>query len=71
MRVADVLRRWGSAISLVLFCAVWASLQWDVLRGLATDGPSAVESPADVGFLLMLLITLGATVYAIQETRSE
>lgn len=71
MTLADVLHRWGSAISLFLFAVVWASLQWDVLQGLATEGPSAIESAADVGFLLMLLITLGATVYAIQETRSE
>jgi len=71
MGVADVVRRWGSAISLFLFCVVWTSLQWDVLRGLATKGPSAVESPADVGFLLMLLITLGATAYAVRETLSE
>jgi hypothetical protein len=71
MEVADVLRRWGSAISMGLFSVVWASLQWDVLRGLATEGPSAVDSAVDAAFLLMLLITLGATVYAIQETRSE
>lgn len=60
--------QWGSVISLILFSVVWASLQWDVLRGLVTEGLSAVDSLSDVGMLVMLLITLGMTGYAVRQT---
>lgn len=55
-------------ISLVLFSIVWASLQWNVLRGLATEGISVVDTPSDIGMLVMLLITVGMTVYAVRQT---
>lgn len=65
------LEKWGSVISLVLFSVVWASLQRDVLRGLVTEGISAVDTPSDVGMLVMLFITLGMTVYAARRTLAE
>lgn len=68
MNVRAFFERWGSVISLVLFSVVWASLQWDVLRGLVTEGLSAVDTLSDVGMLVMLLITLGMTVYAVRQT---
>lgn len=71
MNVRAFFERWGSVISLILFSVVWASLQWDVLRGLVTEGLSAVDSPSDVGMLVMLLITLGMTVYAVRQTLTE
>jgi hypothetical protein len=71
MNVRAFFERWGSVISLILFSVVWASLQWDVLRALVTEGLSAVDSPSDVGMLVMLLITLGMTVYAVRQTLTE
>ena len=71
MNVRAFFERWGSVISLILFSVVWASLQWGVLRGLGTDGLSAVDSPSDVGMLVLLLITLGMTVYTAHQTLSE
>lgn len=68
MDVRAFFERWGSVISLILFSVVWASLQWDVLRGLVTEGLSAVDTLSKVGMLMMLLITLGMTVYAVQQT---
>lgn len=58
-------------ISLGLFAVVWASLQWDMLRGLVTEGVSAVDTVADVGMLVMLLITVVTTVYAVHRTLSD
>ena len=40
MNVRPIFERWGSVISLVLFSVVWASLQWDVLRGLVIENGS-------------------------------
>lgn len=71
MDVKACIEKWGSVISLVLFSLIWASLQWDVLRGLATEGLTAMNTLSDVGMLVMLLITLGMTVYAVQETLTE
>jgi hypothetical protein len=71
MTVRAFVERWGSVISLVLFSVVWASLQLDVLRGLATEGLSAVDTLSDGGMLVMLLITLGMTGYAVRQTLTE
>lgn len=63
--------RWRSVISLALFSVVWASLQWDVLRGLVTEGVSAVDTLGDVGMLVMLLLTVAMTCYAVRQTLVE
>lgn len=42
-----------------------------MLRGLLTEGLSAVDSPSDAGMFVMLLITLGMTVYAVRKTLTE
>jgi len=67
MELVGGIKRWGDVISLLLFSVVWASLQWDVLRGLVTEGPSVVDSPVDVAFLIMLLITLTTTLYVFKK----
>lgn len=71
MNLGSFFERWGSVISLVLFSVVWVSLQWNVLRGLATEGISVVDTPSDIGMLVMLLITVGITVYAVRQTLAE
>ena len=71
MNAGAFFERWGGVIWLALFTVVWASLQWDVLRGLVTEGASAVDTMADGGMLVMLLITLGMTVYAVRQTLAE
>lgn len=71
MEVVNSLRRWGQAISLFLFCIVWVSFQWDVLRGLVTQGPSVVDTLYETSLIVMLLVTLGALVYEIRRTVSD
>lgn len=61
------LRRWREVIGLLLFSVVFASLQWDTLRSLITDGPTAVTTLADISLLVLLLITiLGASYETLQ-----
>ncbi|MGB9965774.1 hypothetical protein [Halobacterium sp. CBA1126] len=71
MEAGAFVERWRSVISLALFSVVWASLQWDVLCGLVTEGFSAVETLSDAGMLVMLLLTLATTGYAVRQTLTE
>lgn len=68
MNISAFFEKWVSVVSLILFSAVWASLQWDVHRGLITEGLSAVDTLSDVDILVMLLITLRMTVNAVRQT---
>ncbi len=70
MGLVEGVKRWKEAISLCLICIVFASFQWEVLRGFVTEGPSVVNTPYEIALLVMLLITFGALVYEIRQTAS-
>lgn len=42
-----------------------------MLRGLVTEGVSAVDMLGDVGMLVMLFLTLAMTGYAVRQTLTE
>lgn len=70
MELVGSLKRWKEAISLFLLCIVWASLQWEVIRGFVTEGPSVLDTLYETALLVMLLITFGALIYEVRQTAS-
>ncbi|WP_248898187.1 hypothetical protein [Haloplanus halobius] len=70
MEVLGGLKRWKEAIALFLLCVVFATLQWEVLRGFVIAGPSVPDTLYDGSLLVMLLITFGALVHELRRTAS-
>ncbi len=71
MEFIVIVTRWSGTISLFLLCIVWASLQWDTLRAIITEGPFVIDTLDEAALILMLFITFGAMIYAIRQTATE
>ncbi|QIB73861.1 hypothetical protein GL213_09780 [Halogeometricum borinquense] len=71
MKLARQVKRWSGALSLFLVSLVWVSIQWETLRGIATEGPSVVDTFDEVALMLLLLATLVVLAYEIRTTTTE
>lgn len=71
MTLVDGLRRWSGALSLFGLCLVYLSLQREMLTGVATEGLTAIDTLYELSLAVMLLITLGMTVYEVRRTMTD
>jgi len=55
--------RWREVMMLILLSALFASLQWDTLQDLISNGLTAVNTLVDVSLLVLLGITVIGALY--------
>lgn len=68
MELVDRVIHWREVIGLICICIVLIFTQWEVLRGLVTEGPAVLDSLFDIALLILLFIMAVVLVYEIRQT---
>jgi hypothetical protein len=55
--------QWREVMMLILLSVLFASLQWNTLQDLISNGPTAVNTLVDVSLLVLLGITVIGAIY--------
>ncbi len=63
--------QWREVMMLILLSVVFASLQWNALQDLSSNGPTAVNTFVDVSLLVLLGITVIGTIYETLQMRTN
>jgi len=63
--------RWREVMMLILLSVIFASLQWNTLQDLISNGPTAVNTPVDVSWLVLLGITVIGAIYETVQMRAN
>ena len=63
--------QWREVMMLILLSVLFASLQWNTLQDLISNGPTAVNTLADVSLLVLLGITVIGAIYETLQMRAN
>jgi len=63
--------QWREVMMLILLSVLFASLQWNTLQGLISNGPTAVNTLVDVSLLVLLGITVIGAIYETLQMRAS
>jgi len=63
--------QWREVMMLILLSVVFASLQWNTLQDVISNGPTAVNTLMDVSLLVLLGITVTGAMYEIPQMRAN
>ena len=63
--------QWREVMMLILLSVLFASLQWNTLQDLISNGPTAVNTLVDVSLLVLLGITVIGAIYETLQMRAN
>jgi len=63
--------QWREVMMLILLSVLFASLQWNTLQDLISNGPTAVNTFVDVSLLVLLGITVIGAIYETLQMRAN
>ena len=63
--------QWREVMMLILLSVLFASLQWNTLQDLISNGPTAVNTLVDVSLLVLLGITVTGAIYETLQMRAS
>lgn len=63
--------QWREVMMLILLSVLFASLQWNTLQDLISNGPTAVNTLVDVSLLVLLGITVTGAIYETLQMRAD
>ena len=63
--------QWREVRMLILLSVLFASLQWNTLQDLISNGPTAVNTLVDVSLLVLLSITVIGAIYETLQMRAN
>ena len=63
--------QWREVMMLILLSVLFASLQWNTLQDLISNGPTAVNTLVDVSLLVLLGITVIGAIYETLQMRAS
>lgn len=63
--------QWREVMMLILLSVLFASLQWNTLQDLISNGPTAVNTLVDVSLLVLFGITVIGAIYETLQMRAN
>ncbi len=63
--------QWRELMMLILLSFLFASLQWNTLQGLISNGPTAFNTLVDVSLFVLLSISVIGAIYETPQMRAN